>query len=177
MLLRLSLVAVGVVSMISGCNGLISTTFGTHRLRTFSIAEASRGVGDADYVQLTDARIADSMMTIVETEAKDTYYFAPVVDARDLVFAEKSRFVPIVWSETHPFPTELSGVTGTVEQPPVDVLLPAAFSDEAQAKKVLLPIHLNHRPLPWYWQATLFVCGLLLAGATEWWYQCKPLPQ
>ena len=57
MIVRIIIILLCLVFFINGCNSLISQFFGTHKLRSFDMAEvAEKGIGDADYVEITNAR-------------------------------------------------------------------------------------------------------------------------
>ena len=46
--------------MVNGCNGLLSASFGTHRLRQVTrLAQTAGGRRDADFLEVTDGRLPD----------------------------------------------------------------------------------------------------------------------
>lgn len=57
-----TIIALGCVSLfIGGCNGLVSSVAGTHKLRTFTLKQLEEeGIGDSDYVAITDAWVGDT---------------------------------------------------------------------------------------------------------------------
>ena len=169
MLLRVVFVAGGIIAMISGCNGLVSSTFGTHRLRELTFAEASRGVGDADYVRITDARLSDTVLARITGEADKRYYFVAVQVDSNRPLQAVGAYQPVAWSTTA-FPTHPSAtVTGTVESPPTVVRESLVRQAALPPARTYVYLHVDRQPLAWYWQAALFVGGLLLAAGTEWW--------
>ena len=159
--------------MISGCNGLVSSTFGTHRLREFSVAAASGGVGDTDYVRLTDGTFSEGQFAPVTDNGAKPYYFATVEPVNDQADSVTLPFRPVVWSN-QPLPTDrMTPITATVERPPAAVREGLARQAALPAGQAYLYLHLDRRPLAWYWQASLFLGGLLLAAGTEWWNHAR----
>ncbi|WP_116124414.1 hypothetical protein [Lewinella sp. IMCC34183] len=168
-MIRLFCVAAGVVFMITGCNGLLSLRFGTHRLRNFTLVEAEGGVGDADYLQLTGAR-ADPAARHTDTRAAyPPINLWPVLTPTDIGDFRKGVLTTghvVAWWQGDGPDALPEVIRGTVERPGIAV--PPTFGD---GRLVLEPpvtyLHLNNEPTPWYWQLTLFVGGLVLAIGTE----------
>ena len=169
MLLRVVLVAGGIIAMISGCNGLVSSTFGTHRLRQINLAETTTGVGDADFLRITDGRLSDTVLAQVTGDDGKRYYFVAVEDEKGGLPQLPVAFYPVAWSTTPLTIHSSAPITGTVENPPGRVRERLRQQAALPAARAYVYLRLDRRPLPWYWQAALFVGGLLLAAGTEYW--------
>lgn len=166
--MRLLLVAAGVILMISGCNGLLSSAFGTHRLRSLTAGQVAGGVGDADYLHITDGRIIDTLTWNIQGAAGDVHRFYPV-------FGSGQRPVAIGWTKNDVSAPAAAGVFGTVETPSTDTRLPERWQAAFPNQATYTFVHLSHRPLAWYWQLSLFLGGLLLALGTEYYLQLRKL--
>ena len=182
MILRYLILFGGVVLMITGCNGLVSQQFGTHRLRTVPLTEAMvEGLGDADFVELTGAVLGEAQIVGPALRASDTdYLLRPILtpeQAGRWAAGEtvETRFVG--WRET-----DNAGSTSAPACPPPDFCalrgLVSTPTDRknpvndwpAQRIKLATDItylQLGEAPMAWYWNLALFFGGLALALVPE----------
>ena len=165
-MLRLTVLFVGVVLMITGCNGLLSTGFGTHKLRTLTAEQAVRnGVGDADYVALSGGYLRQDDAIQFERNGH-TYRVVPFVPSDQS--EETARLA--VWYEGEGIePTQGGSVRGTVEPLSLDgsVTLNAWTAATFVDGGPQLMIHLNERPTAAWVLWLMLIGGLLLAVVPE----------
>lgn len=168
--------------MITGCNSLISQQFGTHRLRTISLHEVlETGIGDADFVELTDAVVGTPMIVgdALRSTDKD-YVLRPLLTSAESVDWAKGNTVTakvVAWMEsTDPDCTTFPGclpTTGTpvrgLISPPTDKKNPKELWKEQRVVLDPNPIYLqlHQKPLDWYWNLVLLLTGLALAIIPE----------
>ncbi len=158
--------------MITGCNSLLSQQFGTQRLRTIPIEEAGSGVGDADFIRLTGARLADSLQQyqmLQSGESSPVYHFWPIesVDGEfyNIIAFWNSEKAGCVDPINCPPPTDrIEGLVG----PPSEVPEPSSWVHVAAADfDDLVYLQLGQAPLAWYWNLLLFVGGIALAAGSQ----------
>ncbi|MBB4077908.1 hypothetical protein GGR28_000509 [Lewinella aquimaris] len=162
---RLLLVVIGLILMIGGCNGLVSSQFGTYRLRVIPVEAARKGVGDADYVRITGTGVSEVAQGFLSSNGVKLRLFVaqPVTDApleTHLIF----------WTESGATvsPVDTADLSGTVERPPSLPKLTAALNDAGVTlREPVTYVHLGERPLSWPWQLLMFLGGIGLAVTTE----------
>ena len=173
---------VGIVATINGCNGLISSQYGTHRLRTLTSTDLiTNGLGDADFIELTDVVIGS-----VKVENEAGTFFAPATIQRPLFSPEQERQyrkgatvapLAILWSKhtapaASPF-TNLetnttASIRGLITEPPLTVFNISEWNDNRLTVTGATPyIAYNKAPMAWYWNLVIFLGGLVLAVLPE----------
>ena len=174
---------VGVVATINGCNGLISSHFGTHRLRTVGAEElATDGFGDADYLEITDVIIGEA-----EVVNAPGMFFAPGTIQRPLFTKEQSRqfadgasVVPlaILWTKNNApaaSPENLflpagtvTTIRGLVAKPPITTDNATSWAaDRISIDEPTPYLAYNQAPMAWYWNLLMLLGGLALAMLPE----------
>lgn len=178
MWIRLLIVLAGIVVMINGCNSLISQQFGTHKLRTFTVAEVvGNGLEDADFVRLEDAELTDN------------YLVGPALRASDEDYHLHAILTPDQMGQYNQGKTVEAGVIGWYKipyqdctkngdcMPPAPVVIQGLVTEPSDKKnpiaqwadqRIILPekvvyLQLWKEPLAWYWNLLMFVGGLGLA--------------
>jgi hypothetical protein len=179
MWIKISLILTGTVFFISGCNSLVSQFFGTHKLRTFTAEEVLRqGVGDADYIAITDAWITDDYMVVPPRNKADrAVLIYPVVSASQLAAIDSGKVVEplaIAWTRNFDLscdtdqncvkregPLRLEGVVRDMNKSKNRAhLLP---SDRYRLPELPLYLESGRAPIAWYWNLLMMVGGLALA--------------
>jgi hypothetical protein len=172
----------GIALMITGCNSLISQNFGTHRLRTLDAATAAAGgLGDADYVQLTNAIIGEAFIVGPALRSSDKdYVLRPILDPEQAAAWKNGATVTtnlVAWSETtDPACTKSPGCPPAVAEAVIGLLSEPTsrknpVSQWSGQRIELAPattyLQLNEKPMVWYWNLLLFLGGLGLAIVPE----------
>lgn len=183
MLLRYLVLFAGTVCLITGCNGLLSQHFGTHRLRTIDLAAAADGLGDADFVELTGAVIGEPAIIGPALRASDNdYLLKPVftpAQQRAWAGGETVTAAVIAWTEVDRIggrgfaycaDPDYCGLRGLVSEPTDD----KNPTEEWLAQRIALapnPVYLQlgEAPMAWYWNLLLLVGGGLVALVPQWW--------
>lgn len=182
MILRYLVLFGGIVMMITGCNSLVSQNFGTHRLRTLDVTEASaRSIGDADFVEIAGAVIGDVAVT---TPQRDLW--GKTVVCRPILSPEQQS----AWKNGSTVATQLFGcfktedptcytapaclphtgerVIGLVADPTDAEALAAQWGQHRiKPKEKPVYLQLGEKPVVWYWNLLLFVGGICLAFIPE----------
>jgi hypothetical protein len=182
MILRYLVLFGGIVLMITGCNSLVSQNFGTHRLRTLDISEASaQAIGEADFVEVAGAMIGEVAVT---TPKQDLW--GKTIVCRPILSPEQQR----AWKSGSTVETQLFGCFKT-EDPTCHTdpnCLPYTGQqtiglitepDEAEAiaaqwgqhriklKEKVVYLQLGEKPMAWHWNLLLFIGGICLAFIPE----------
>lgn len=182
MILRYLVLFGGIVLMITGCNSLISQNFGTHRLRTLDVSTATAGgLGDADYVQLTNAIIGEAFIVGPALRSSDKdYVLRPILNSEQATAWKNGATVTtdlIAWTETTDpacivspgcLPATTDPVIGLLSEPTSrknPVTLWSAQRIELASSTSYL--QLNEKPMAWYWNLLLLLAGLGLAIVPE----------
>lgn len=168
--------------MITGCNSLISQQFGTHRLRTFDVKEATaEGFGDADFVEVTGGMVGEPMIVGPALRSTDKdYVLRPIFteeQAGEWAAGETVITSLIGWSETEDpacikapgcLPAPNTPVRGLLSEP-TDRKNPVEEWAAQRVKLAAEPVYLQlyEQPMAWYWNLALFLSGLLLAILPE----------
>lgn len=174
MLFRFLFILACIVVFINSCNSVVSLNFGTHKLRSFTMAEIeATGLGDADFVEITDAQLSGDFIHAPGTKEKDGgLVLYPVLSKKGLEAYEKGEkpMAPIVaWTDSFIWEcleanncapkgeTTIKGVIRKMEPE----------KDKSQSLKVQLPelpvyLEVGRVPTPWYWHALL----MLVAGGS-----------
>jgi hypothetical protein len=168
--------------MITGCNSLISQNFGTHRLRTLDAATAaSGGLGDADYVQLTNAVIGEAFIVGPALRSSDEdYVLRPIFSPEQAAAWKDGATITtnlIAWTETtDPACTSLPGCLPAITSPVIGLLSDPTWrknpTDQWATQRIQLTdtvayLQLYEKPMAWYWNLLLFLGGLGLAIVPE----------
>jgi hypothetical protein len=182
MILRYLVLFGGIVLMITGCNSLISQNFGTHRLRTLDVTTAaSGGLGDADYVQLTNAVIGEAFIVGPALRSSDKdYVLRPILNATQAADWKSGATVStnlVAWTETNdPVciaapgcpPAATDPVIGLLSKPTTRKNPVADWPDQRIGLEAPVSyLQLNEKPMAWYWNLLLFLGGLGLAILPE----------
>jgi hypothetical protein len=162
---RLLVVFVGIVMTISGCNGLLSSQFGTHRLREVPIEQAVDGVGDSDYVRVRGAQWTEEGMRLYHPSSGDSI-FSYLLLRRGAVDSSEAI---ILWSDEF-FERELSvkpRPVGMVESPSGYFIVESWNQLGYRVDPSSPIIRYGRHPLAWYWNVAICAGGLALALGTE----------
>ena len=147
---------------ITGCNNLISQRFGTHRLRVLSATElAAGGVGDADFLEVTDAELGPGVVRRLLHEGRQDYAIErPLV--RRSAPAPAPRLLTAWWPcrGTHCAAASLPPGGATA----LRGMVTAPRGSRGGAATYL---KLGDAPLAWYWNLLLLLGGLGIALLTE----------
>ena len=182
MILRYLVLFGGIVLMINGCNSLISQQFGTHSLHTMRLDQlATAGVGDADFLEITDVTVGDALINSPRKGWLDAnYVFRPLLssDQEEAWLAgetvttmligwynvDTTNCVNRMWCQ----PPPMAEVSGLVSSPP-EVKHPADdwAAERIQLEPEVVYLELGDRPLPWYWNLAMLLGGLGLAVIPE----------
>lgn len=177
MLFRLLIVFGCVVVFINGCNSLVSQFYGTHKLRTYTIQEVQQqGIGDADYVEITDAwRSGDYVHVPPVRRFDDPILIYPIGDAPEKSALKK---VPIVaWEEL--FDPRCLEISSCVPQEKLTIRgivrdIPKEKDQSAKLTEMGYPvserpiyIEVGKAPLDWYWNLAMLLGALLLGAGIE----------
>lgn len=181
MWMRIAIVLVGIVVMITGCNSLISQYFGTHKLRRVSLETIQEeGLGDADFIELSDASLGEAYIVGKALRADDEdYHLYPILtDAQVAAHHSGERVVVnmIGWfklpyadcvnnGDCMPAKAQLQGLVTK----PTDKKNPVADWEmyNLELAENVYYLQLWKEPLAWYWNLLLFVGGLGLAIGIE----------
>lgn len=182
MILRYLVLFGGIIMLITGCNGLISQNFGTHRLRTVDVTTAiADGLGDADFVELTGAVVGEPSITGPALRSSDKdYVLRPVFtpeEHKNWLAGESVTTSVIAWTETDridgkDFPycaaPDYCGMRGLLSIP-TDQKNPVG---QWPAQRITLApdvmyLQLGEQPMAWYWNLALLLGGGLLALVPE----------
>ncbi|WP_020567297.1 hypothetical protein [Neolewinella persica] len=182
MLFRYLILFGGIVLMITGCNSLISQNFGTHRLRTMDVASAASGsLGDADYVQITEAIIGEAFIVGPALRSSDEdYVLRPILTPEQATAWQKGSTVTInliAWTETaDPACTKPPGCPPAKTDKVIGLLSEPTWrknpTEEWPKQRIQLAesvayLQLYEKPMAWYWNLLLFIAGLGLAIVPE----------
>ena len=168
--------------MITGCNGLISQQFGTHRLRTLPVEEAiASGLGDADFVELTGAVVGEPVIVGPALRASDKdYVLRPVFTPTQQAEWQKGKSVTVSlvsWTETDDPATQTvpsctapqhCSLRGLLSEP-TDKKNPVAnwTGQRIALAPDVVYLQLGEAPMAWYWNLALLLGGLALALIPE----------
>ncbi|CAH1000287.1 hypothetical protein LEM8419_01438 [Neolewinella maritima] len=166
-MLRLLLLFAGIMLMINGCNGLLTGTFGTQKLRSLTLAEATTGVGDADFVQITDAEPGALPMTVQSGSQQVLMY--PLVASGTSAAAVRSNPVTvsvIAWvavDDGTP-PAIDQEVRGFIETPKgVGDRIPNWATQGIALHSPVTYLHMGERPADRRWLLLMLIGGAALA--------------
>jgi hypothetical protein len=186
MWIRLSIVLLGIVVMINGCNSLISQHFGTHKLRSLELETVlETGLADADFVLFEAAELTEDYLVgkALRDSDEDYHLYALLTPKQKEQRNRGERIVvgAVGWFKipyadcvkngdcTPPEPFEIQGlITAPTERKnPVEQweLQNMELADE------VIYLQLWKEPLSWYWNLLLFLGGLGLAIGVEAWWQ------
>lgn len=182
MWIRLLIVLAGIVVMINGCNSLISQQFGTHKLRTLTVAEViSDGLEDADFVRLEAGSLTEN------------YLVGPALRASDEDYHLHAILTPAQQNEYVQGKTIEAGIIGWYKipyqdctknndcMPPAPYFIQGLVTEPSSKKNPVsewagqritlaenvVYLQLWKQPLAWYWNLIMFVGGLGIALFVE----------
>jgi hypothetical protein len=176
MIVRIIIILLCLVFFINGCNSLVSQFFGTHKLRSFEVSDvAEKGIGDADYVEISGARFEP---VFVHQEASEPGSPPIIVYP---VFAEgegKKQAVLLAWTADFFDPCVAADscisagvrtLKGVVRPIPDDNLAALDSLREKGYSWVENPIVINQDedPIDWYWNALMMLGAALVAIGME----------
>lgn len=182
MIVRIIIILLCLVFFINGCNSLISQFFGTHKLRSFDMAEvAQKGIGDADYVEIRSAEFKADFIHQEATEpGSPPVILYPVfaegrADQNPVLLAWTADFFdPCVEADTC-IAAGTRTLRGVVRPLPdanlagLDRLKEKGYSWE----EPLIVINENEAPVAWYWNALMMLGAGLVAIGMEAFYNRK----
>jgi hypothetical protein len=182
MILRYLILFGGIVLMITGCNSLVSQQFGTHRLRTIDVEEATTtGLGDADFVEIGGAVVGAPFIVGPALRGTDKdYVLRPVFTAEQQSAWASGQTVTVNlvgWTETtDPACTTAPGCPPEAGRAVRGLLSAPTFQKNPlgnwSAQRIVLAsettyLQLYQKPMAWYWNLALLLGGLLLAVLPE----------
>lgn len=184
MWIRLIIIFAGIVLMINGCNSLISQFAGTHALRTFSVEEATAdGIGDADFIELTDAWRPGKWVVGPALHKKDRdILLYPILSGDQYAAHQRGETVRpafIAWGKNYDPPCLERGdcipdgafsARGLVREPnPEKDKSPELSQYGFELPEKVYYLEVDREPLAWYWNLLMFVGGIAMAIGIEAW--------
>lgn len=182
MWVRLMAILLGIVFFITGCNSLISQFFGTHKLRVYTMEEAvANGIGDADYIRLTNAWQPGDYIVVPPRNAADKpILIFPLLSVDQLKQAESGEVVQpgiIAWTKNFSMDCDKDGTCAPRVALDAEGILRDLSKDKNKSHllppaKYQLPEQVNYleigrHPLAWYWNLLMLVGGMGLAVFIE----------
>lgn len=171
-----------IVFFINGCNSLISQFFGTHKLRTFSMANAVvEGIGDSDFVELTNVwQSGDYIVVPPRTGADKAVLIFPLLTEKQLAAADAGEKIQpryIGWTKNFSLDCDAENtcaprlnrdIKGVVRQ----MQRQKNKAHMLAANKYELPdnveyIEVGRHPTAWYWNLLFVIGGFGLAFYIE----------
>ncbi|PHI21036.1 hypothetical protein CEQ90_04970 [Lewinellaceae bacterium SD302] len=184
----MTIVLLGIVVMINGCNGLISQNFGTHKLRTVALQTVlDSGMGDADFVRLEEAELTDNyLIGEALTDDDEDYHLHAILtpeQAAAYTAGEKVTAGMVGWYKI-PYEDCVKngdcqyGNQGFVEgliTEPTDRKNPVESwpRHNIELAEEVIYLQLWKAPLAWYWNLLMFLGGLGVAMLVEGRYQYR----
>lgn len=164
MLFRFVFILLCLVVFINSCNSVISLNFGTHKLRSATMAEIEKdGLGDADFIEITDAYLSGEFIHAKGTKKEDGgLIIYPVLSETQLeVFGknEKAKTSVFAWTDTFVWdcleekscaPKGKTTVKGVIRGifPEKDKSLD--FSPQFEFSNTPIYLEAGRVPTPWY---------------------------
>lgn len=188
MILRVIILLVCVLIFVNGCNSLISSLGGTHKLRTLSMEEVrADGLGDADFVAIEEAwSSGDYIFEPHRNPSWLGFVQWPVLSRAQLDSLENNMPVTVdmvAWTKKYeegcvekkdcvskgPFP--LKGLVRPLNDRFLKIEeLP---DDKYQLAEEPIYIEYNRQPLAWYWNLAMMLGAAALAIGVEIWVAGK----
>ncbi|GJM35311.1 MAG: hypothetical protein DHS20C18_43120 [Saprospiraceae bacterium] len=182
MIYRLVILLTCVVVFINSCNSLISLQFGTHKLRTFSMETAlSEGIGDSDYLELSDAWTNGEFYHVPGKHAKDGgLILYPILSESQVEAVDSGQKVMpyfVAWTQT--FPWECLEQNNCVKKEKLVITGVIRELKEEDQQLDQLPDHYNfdqnkvvylevgRAPTAWYWHLLFLGAAAGIAFAIE----------
>ena len=171
-----------VVFLINGCNSLISQFFGTHKLRSFNMADVlETGIGDSDYVRIEESwQSGDYIVVPPRNTAEKPVLIFPLLSEDQLKAAEAGEVVePRIICWTKEFSLNCDEENTCAPRTEVDIQGIVREMRRQQnkahllaANKYRLPenvdyIEVGRAPLAWYWNLLIVLGALGLAFFIE----------
>lgn len=184
----MTIVLVGIVVMINGCNGLISQNFGTHKLRTLKLETVlEEGLGDADFVRLEDAVLTENYLIGEALKASDEDYHlhAILTPQQQAAYKAGNKVTAgmIGWFKIPYADCVKNGdcqaaskgyLQGLITTPTPKKNPFASWSrHNVELAEDVIYLQLWKAPLAWYWNLLMFLGGIGLALFIEMRYQKK----
>ncbi|MEN0005775.1 MAG: hypothetical protein AAF798_16625 [Bacteroidota bacterium] len=178
MLFRLLIVFGCVVVFINGCNSLISQEVGTHKLRTYQMAEiAEEGIGDADFVEIQQAWQTGEYVHVEAVRQFDRPILIYPVQTQEQINSGEKVAKLIAWTELFDvnclddqscLPQQevtLKGITRDIpaEKNQLQQLLDKGYTLDEQP----IFIEVDKAPLEWYWNLGMMLGALALGAGIE----------
>lgn len=181
---RLIIILVCIVVFINSCNSVISTQFGTHKLRKMTMQQVEeQGLGDADYVEITDAYLSTDFIHVpAEDSTKSGTIIYPVLNQDNYQkYTQKQPNVDvqlIAWSENIPWKCwetdnciekgkqTLIGIVRTID---AENDKSANLSSSYNLATTTYFVETNRTPTPWYWHALLMLVTAITILILELW--------
>jgi hypothetical protein len=147
--------------MIGGCNGLLSTQFGTQRLQRMSAAEVSEGVGDRDYIEVR--ALVPSKRTVVHVNEDGE---RELLSSLAFVGDTTESAVLLMWwyADERPIVNTRHSWIGMVERPPGVADIRRTYDSLGYLlPDTMVSLHLGQSPLPGGIHALIMFFGLATA--------------
>ncbi len=192
MVYRLIILLACLVFFINSCNSLISLQFGTHKLRTFTMEEVlTKGVGDTDYIKITDAWTSGDYYHVPGKHEKDGgLILYPILSKEQVTQLEQGQKVNpyfVGWTQTFPWECleqencvkkeslTISGVVRELKEEDQQLhQLPQGFDF---ASKAPVYLEVGRQPTAWYWHLLLLLGSALMAFSLEYFRNRKEKKQ
>ena len=182
MILRYLVLFGGIVLMITGCNSLVSQNFGTHRLRTLDVSEATAlAIGEADFVEIAGAEIGKAFVTssgkdlggkatlcrpLLSPEEQSEWEGGATVSTA-LIGCFKTAN-PACLTDPECLPYTGRQIIGLIGEPAeVEELSLQWDGQRIVLENSVVYVQLGEQPQAWYWNLLLMVGGICLALIPE----------
>lgn len=159
-----------IVFFINGCNSLISQFFGTHKLRTFEMAETiTNGIGDSDYIRINNGwQTGDYIVVPPRTSADNAILIFPLLTEEQLAAAESGEIVEprlICWTKDFSMNCDEANTCAPRLKVNKEGIIREMQRQKNKAhllnaKKYRLPENVDYmevgrQPLAWYWNLAI----------------------
>ncbi len=170
MLIRVIFFLLCAAGFINSCNSLISLQIGTHKLRSFTMEEIEQdGIKDADYIEITDANIANEFIhaPVQKTGDKDIIIFPILsknIESPIKVIGWQQKKDPSCIQSKNCLKSGIQSVKGVIRKIKKRRDLSGQLTDIYHQPIAASPIYIEvgQAPLAWYWHLLVL---LITAGA------------
>ena len=176
MIYRLIIFLVCTVAFINGCNSVISNFAGTHKLRQYTLSEiAKTGIGDADYIEITDASVSAEFTHIPGDKnfRRDLLIF-PIVPNTG---ATGNKLHMIGWVKKFDSDCLKQNNCSQLIKDPLRGLISDVKRVKANLNQLqqryefeeneIVYIELERSPFPWYWSMAIMITAVLIILVME----------
>ena len=153
-----------IVVFINSCNSLISVKFGTHKLRSTTMAEIEQnGLGDADFVEITDAHLPGKFIHAPGTKKEDggliIYPILSESQFQEFEAGKKAKTPVMAWTDTFEWdclkekncaPKGKTNLKGVIRAIFPEKDKSSEFSNEFQLASPPVFMEVGRAPTAWY---------------------------